>query len=97
MALKLRADGYKLLDLNWRLSACEVDIIAYKDTCVYFVEVRYRATAGQGGGLATLTAKKLHHMRRAAEIWTLQQGWRGEYCLLAAGVDRAGTIELIEL
>jgi Holliday junction resolvase-like predicted endonuclease len=68
---------------------CEIDIIAFKDQRVYFVEVKYRLRSLTGGGLAAITALKLRHMRRAAQIWVRQQGFAGGYDLAAIEVGGA--------
>lgn len=61
--------GYHIIDANWRTKWCEVDIIAEKDATVYFVEVKYRKSTRQGGGVAAITPAKLRQMRFAAELW----------------------------
>jgi len=97
VALHLRKRGYKLLALNWQTPVCEVDIVAFKADCVYFVEVRYRSSQEQGGGFSTVTRRKLHHMQRAAEIWVRHQQWLGEYTIVVAEVSGSGVIKLAEI
>jgi uncharacterized protein (TIGR00252 family) len=65
----LIARGYKIVDQNWRTRWCEVDIIAAKNNCVYFAEVKYRRTSLQGSGLDYITPKKLRQMQFAAQYW----------------------------
>ena len=37
--------GYRLLHRNWRLKGgCEIDIVAFKDNALHFVEVKTRTT-----------------------------------------------------
>ncbi len=66
--------GYKILERNWRVKAGEIDIIAEKDSVIYFVEVKYRRNHNQGGGVAAITSAKLKHMERAARLWMQQNG-----------------------
>ncbi len=65
----LQNKGYQIVDRNWRTKYCEIDIIAIKSNMIYFVEVKYRRQANQGGGMAAITPKKLKQMQFAAELW----------------------------
>lgn len=78
--------GYKIIERNWRRPRCEIDIIAEKDGVIHFVEVKYRATDAQGGGLEAITPTKLKQMQRAAWTWVEETKWRGEYVLSAIEV-----------
>lgn len=82
----LRANGYKIVEHNWRTRWCEIDVVAQKAGTMYFVEVKYRETARQGDGLEYITPKKLQQMQFAAELWVSNHHWSGEYCLAAAAV-----------
>ncbi len=66
--------GYTILARNWKTKACEIDIIAKKDSIVSFVEVKYRLTGNQGGGMAAITPTKLRQMERAARMWMQRHG-----------------------
>ncbi|HSX24036.1 MAG TPA: YraN family protein [Candidatus Saccharimonadales bacterium] len=79
----LRAQGYKIVELNWHTRFCEIDIVAQKDATVYFTEVKYRKTTAFGSGLEYITSKKLKQMRFAAEMWVSQNRWSGDYQLAA--------------
>jgi Holliday junction resolvase-like predicted endonuclease len=85
----LRLKGCTVIAQNWRTRMCEIDVIAYRDTVVYFCEVKYRKTARQGAGLDYITPKKLQQMRFAAESWVHKNSWRGEYQLCAIEVSGA--------
>jgi putative endonuclease len=82
----LEMRGFTILETNWRRPHCEVDVIARKNKVVYFVEVKYRKTDAQGGGLDYVTATKLGRMRRGAESWVNETKYRGEYQLAAVEV-----------
>jgi putative endonuclease len=76
--------GYQIIGRNWkRPKLCEIDIVARLGRTVYFVEVKYRATDLQGGGLEYITADKLRRMRKAAVVWAQENVWRGGYQLAA--------------
>lgn len=83
----LRGRGFAIVAQNWRTRMCEIDIIAQKGRVVYFYEVKYRRTSGQGTGLDYITPKKLLQMRFAAESWVHFSGWKGEYQLSAIEVS----------
>lgn len=79
----LKDIGYKILAVNWRNRWCEIDIVAAKANVIYFVEVKYRTKNNWGDGLAAITAKKLHQMTFAAEMWVQDNDWPGDYRLMA--------------
>lgn len=82
-AMYLRESGFKIIDQNWRTRLCEIDIIAQKNSRIYFVEVKYRLNSLQGAGFEYVTAKKLKQMRFASELWLQDKQWVGE-CSLGA-------------
>lgn len=77
----LEMRGYQVIERNWRRPRAEIDILALKDDVMHFVEVKYRATGDQGGGLEAITPTKLKQMQRAAWLWVDENKWRGEYTL----------------
>jgi putative endonuclease len=85
----LEMRGFKILEQNWRRPRCEIDIVAEKDGVRQFVEVKYRFSDEQGGGLEAITAAKLKQMRRAAETYVQENKYQGEYLLSA--VEIAGS------
>ena len=64
--------GYTILVRNWKTKFCEIDIVAEKETSLYFVEVKHRKNAEQGGGVAAITPKKLQQMTFAARVFMNQ-------------------------
>jgi ribonuclease HII len=96
----LEKQGYKILAKNWRTRMCEIDIVASKDKCVYFVEVKYRKSLDWGSGLDYITSAKQKQMNFAAEMWLSQNKWSGECSLAAlevAGEDYQVTSFLTEI
>lgn len=65
----LEKEGYAVVDRNWKTRFCEIDIIASKGDCLYFVEVKHRKSMKQGGGMAAITDRKLRQMRFAASLY----------------------------
>lgn len=72
--------GFSIVARNWRTKAGEIDIVAKKEGVIHFVEVKYRRSVHQGGGIAAITPRKLHHMERAGKLW-LQRHGDTEACL----------------
>ena len=98
VAAQLKKQGYKILAMNWRSRACEIDVIAETDGVAYLVEVKFRQSAAQGDGFESITPAKLQQMAFAARLWAQFEGWEGDCRLLAAAVDgRLGGIEIIEI
>lgn len=85
-AAYLRSNGYEVLERNFKTPRCEIDIIARKGRCLYFVEVKYRQSERQGSGFDYITSRKLEHMQRAAELWLQTHQWKGEVTLSAVEV-----------
>lgn len=54
---------------------------------MYFVEVKYRRSTTCGSGLDYITPKKLQRMQFAAESWTHNHAWTGDYQLAAVAID----------
>lgn len=79
--------GYAVLEQNWKTKWCEIDLIAQKDGCLYFVESKYRATDSFGAGLSYVTPQKQRKMRFAAELYIKQKGWTGDAALAAIEVS----------
>jgi ribonuclease HII len=68
----LKRMGHKIVERNWKTKFCEIDIVSTKDNTLYFVEVKYRKTSQQGGGVEAITPKKLRQMRFAVELYVLK-------------------------
>ena len=92
----LKAQGYKIIELNWKTKYCEIDIVAQKDNRVYLVEVKSRKTLFQGTGMEYITRKKLNQMKFAAEMWVSHHNWSGDYQLAAVSITN-GQIEYVEI
>lgn len=87
VAERLKKNGYKIMDMNWKTPRCEIDVIAKKHGVIYFVEVKYRVQEGQGSGFEYIISRKLGQLQFAARIWNQQHSWEGDYHLLAAEVS----------
>ncbi len=79
----LRAKGCEVLAQNWRTRWCEIDIVAYRQGTIYFVEAKYRSSQNWGSGFDYITPRKLQQMHFAAEFWCAKHKFAGDYRLAA--------------
>lgn len=96
---KLLADKkFKVIELNWRAKACEVDIVAKRDNRIYLVEVKYRSSSSFGEGYEYVARAKRSKLELAARLWPQINNWSGEIAILIASVSGPNfeEIELIE-
>lgn len=61
--------GYQILDRNYRTRFGEMDIIAKKDDCLHFIEVKTRTQDIYGRPCEAITEEKKLRMRRIAEVY----------------------------
>lgn len=65
----LKARGYEILDRNWTSGRLELDIVARKDGCVVFVEVKTRSSARHGLPAQAVGPKKAERLLAAARLY----------------------------
>lgn len=65
----LTAQGYRILERNWRCAQGEVDIIAAREGVVHFVEVKTRTSIAFGHPFDAIDARKRDRMWRLAHAW----------------------------
>lgn len=58
--------GYRIVAINYRVRQAEIDIIAYDNECLVFVEVKYRRSLNNGHPFEAITANKIKRICRAA-------------------------------
>ena len=70
MAEKLLLDeGYQIRSRNFRCAIGEIDIVAYKNKTVVFVEVKYRRNLSRGYPAESVTLLKQRKIRRTSEYY----------------------------
>lgn len=72
----LEADGYRILDRNFRVRGGELDIVAAKDGTLVFCEVKTRTSAMYGLPEEAVTASKRRRIRRLALEYLQRTGAR---------------------
>lgn len=63
----LRQKGFDILEQNWRFSRAEVDIIAFHDDMLVFVEVKTRSSQEFGHPASFVNLKKRRFLADAAQ------------------------------
>ena len=62
----LKKEGYYIVERNYRNKFGEIDIIASKNNCTIFVEVKSRSSENYIALVNTLYKKQISHLKRAA-------------------------------
>ncbi len=91
----LQSQGYQVLERNWRCHGLgEVDLVARRDDCLVFVEVRARRTSTYGAPEESLTPVKRQRMISLAEAYAEQHDWEGNYRIdvIALEMDAQGRL-----
>ena len=65
----LKRNGFHILDKNWRHGRYELDIVAEKQGCIVFVEVRGRTLNGLQSGFDSVGYKKKRAIKYAANAY----------------------------
>ena len=92
---KLEADGYKILQQNWRCREGEIDVVAQIAETIVFVEVKTRK--GQNAGLPeeAITQKKAQKLILLANLYLADHelddvDWRID--VMAVELDKSGKL-----
>lgn len=70
----LQANGYTILERNWRVNRAEIDLIARLEETMIFVEVKTRSTAHFGPPELFVTKRKKRLIASAASAYMQQKG-----------------------
>lgn len=65
----LLAEGYVLLERNWRCERGELDVVARHGSCLVFCEVKTRRSQRFGSPVEGVTPAKAARLRRLATRW----------------------------
>lgn len=91
----LEANGFKIINQNWRCQAGEIDIIALKGDLVAFVEVKTRRGRSAGSPEESITPRKAQKLTQLALTWIGEHGrddldWQID--LVAVELDKKGKL-----
>ena len=74
----LETNDYEILDENWCHGKAEVDLIAYRDKRIIFVEVKTRTSTGFGQPEDFVNEAKQTLLQKAAEEYLYIMDFKGE-------------------
>jgi putative endonuclease len=75
-ARHLEADGFVVLERNWRCDLGEVDIVARDGSVLVVCEVKTRSSLRHGSPFEAVTERKLHRLERLGMRWAHERGVR---------------------
>jgi Holliday junction resolvase-like predicted endonuclease len=85
--LYLEMRRFSIIELNWRRSKQQIDIVAKKGEVIYLVTVYYTADLGKEiDHVQALSASRLKQLHQAAESWAQEEKWDGHYQLAAVEI-----------
>jgi putative endonuclease len=73
----LEAKGYTILERNYFFERAEVDIVAFEENMIVFVEVKIRKNTRFGQPAEFVTPKKQALVLKAAEAWLYERKMTG--------------------
>ncbi|MEO1023036.1 MAG: YraN family protein [Bacteroidota bacterium] len=73
----LEAKGWRVLERNYFFERAEVDIVAYDDTAIVFVEVKMRSSTWFGQPEEFVNEVKIQNVQKAAEAWIYERKMDG--------------------
>lgn len=94
-AKHLQAEGYEILERNWRCNRGEIDLVAKTGQTLAFVEVKTRRGRKMGTPEAGLTPYKSNKLLQLGEIYVQEHNltdlnWRVD--LVAVELDTGGKL-----
>ncbi|MBI1377771.1 MAG: YraN family protein [Frankiales bacterium] len=75
-ARHLEAEGFVVLERNWRCDQGEVDILARDGDVLVVCEVKTRSSLSHGSPFEAVTERKLHRLERLGIRWMRERGVR---------------------
>jgi putative endonuclease len=76
-AAYLESKGWIVLDQNYFFERAEVDIVAYDQKCIVFLEVKSRSNTQYGHPEDFIDQKKINNIYKAAEAWMYERKMEG--------------------
>lgn len=92
----LQDKGFIILARNYRYKRAEIDIIAQKDMCLYFVEVKARKNVNFGYPEEAVKTYKQKLLKQAAEDFIVKHNWDYQIRFdIIAIIQEKNTIDLV--
>lgn len=92
----LEAANYEILEENWTFGKSEIDLIAYKDAQIIFIEVKTRSSNSYGDPEDFVLMPKKQQMTKAADEYIHLMSHQGEvrFDVISILFDSCGEHEL---
>jgi putative endonuclease len=71
----LKSHGFFILEKNFTSKFGEIDIIAKKKDCLYFIEVKTRSNTNHGEPYEAVNKRKIYHIKKAAQYYLLKNNF----------------------
>lgn len=94
-AAALVADGYQLVEANYRCKVGELDLVARDGDVLVFVEVRSRADDDHGSAAAMVTPRKQRQVTRVAAAYLALRRPDYERCRFDVVAITGADVEII--
>ena len=91
-----RANGYEVVETNWRCRQGELDLIVRKGRVLVFCEVKTRSTDAFGTPAEAVTREKRDRIRRLAAVYLEDAPFRAREVRFDVAGVLDGRIEVIE-
>lgn len=75
-ARHLEAEGFAVLERNWRCADGEIDIVARDGDVLVVCEVKTRSSLSHGSPFEAVTERKLHRLERLGMRWMRERSVR---------------------
>ncbi len=90
----LKDKGWEILEMNYRHSRYEIDLIATKADCLIFVEVKARTNISFGHPESFVDEKKAENIMKAADHYIHEHNWQGNIRFDIISILKKGFMEL---
>jgi putative endonuclease len=90
------ANGYDVLERNWRCRDGELDLVLRKNRTIVFCEVKTRTTATFGTPAEAITRQKRQKLRHLAATWLEESPIRPRQIRFDVAAILGGQLEVLE-
>ncbi len=97
----LKQKGYRIVERNFRAPLGEIDIVAWENDTLCFIEVKSRSTVAKGTALEAVSWQKQRKLSQLALIYLkqkrlLEQKARFDVVAVTKNRDESHSIEILE-
>jgi len=91
-----RAQGYEIVERNWRCRQGELDLVVRQGRLVVFCEVKTRTSDAFGAPVEAITRDKQMRLRRLAARWIDDAGFRPIEIRFDVASVMDGAVDILE-